>query len=249
MNLTFDLSIVQDRMLQIKDTTQEYGEYLDEDNPNYITSGRFRYSDTATVNVIKYKYYSSEQPVILDVIITNHKQGDQIMYLDEALYKLEQDGHYIIDHLVLPTKQWFDSNEEEHDDYTNLYYTDGIDFYKYVNSDSTICSIEEILSLENLDITTISKATQETFSICFIHSCYLQECKKQLEQTIHSKCQAYNYKPDFNLDLTWLVINAIKYNIEFGYLNQAQSILEDFTNCLNLCKTEKFKSNGCSCCG
>lgn len=247
MNLTFDLSIVENSNLQIKDTTQEYDEYLPENNNQYVTSGRFKYSDTATINVIKYKYYNEENPVILDVIITNHKQEDQIMYLDEALYQLKQDGHYIIDHLVLPTKEWFDFNVEEHDDYTILYFTDGINFYKYNNDVISDCSIEEIIAVENLEITTISKTTQETFSICFIHSCYLEQCKKQLEQNIHSKCSAYNYKPDFNLDLTWLAINAIKYNIEFGYLNQAQSILEDLTNCTNLCKPEKYKSNGCCC--
>lgn len=235
MNLTFDLSIVQNNFLQIKDTTQEYGEYLPEDSSNYYTSGRFKYSDTMTINIIKYKYYSKEDPEILDVIITNHKQEDQIMYLDEALYKLKQDGHYIIEHLVLPTKEWVDANEEEKKDYDVLYYTDGNIFYKYLNDSESTCEIEEILSVEDLSKTTISKETQETFSICFLHSQYLEQCKKQLKQFMKNSCQ----KSDFNLDLLWMSINAIKYNVEFGYLNQAQSILEDINSCNNLFKSEK----------
>jgi hypothetical protein len=75
----------------------------------------------------------------------------------------------------LPTKDWFDSNEGEREDYDILYFTDGIDFYKHNNDATFDCSIEEIISIENFETTTtISKTTQETFSICFIHSCYLE---------------------------------------------------------------------------
>ena len=111
MNLTFDLAIVQDCVLQIKDTTREYDDqaYLPENINNYPTPNRFKYSDTMTINVIQYKKYTKEYANILETIITPHLDEDgAIVYLDEAYYFLQQDGHYIIDHLVLPTKNFID---------------------------------------------------------------------------------------------------------------------------------------------
>jgi hypothetical protein len=35
------------------------------------------------------------------------------------------------------------------------------------------------------------------------------------------RCTKAKVKTEFNTDLLWIAINAIKYNIEFGYLNQA----------------------------
>jgi hypothetical protein len=60
-----------------------------------------------TINVIQYKKYTKEYPDILETIITPHlDEDDEIIYLDEAYYSLQKDGHYIIDHLVLPTKKF-----------------------------------------------------------------------------------------------------------------------------------------------
>ena len=250
MNVTFDLSIIQGNVLQISDTTQEYYEYLEEDNDNYLSLGSFKYSDTVTINVIKYKSYNSEFPEILGTTVTKHKEGDDIMYLDEAHYPLTQDGYYIIDHMVIPTLRWLQShlNEEIISQYTGIYVIDDYNnIYKKVENELKHCSIEELVAIENPDITTVSKASQETFSICFINTCYLEQCKKQLENAMKDRCAKSNHKTDFNTDLLWIAINAIKYNIEFGYLNQAQLILEEVTRCTNLCNTVKGTNYGCQC--
>lgn len=248
MNLTFDLAIVQDCVLRITDTTQEYDQYLEEDNNNYVRPGRFKYSDTATINVIKYVPYnkSLEDAEIYEVIITPHKQNGEIAYLDEAYHTLKKDGHYLIEHLVILTDEGVsnlnkvestNSNIIGVQDYTNLYYTDGIKFYK--NNQEEV-KIEEILEVNS---ESISKVSQETFSICSLHKCYIEQCKNQFESMRKSRCVQYN---NFDLDLLWMCINAIKYNIEFGRLKEAQSILEDITFCSNACKISV--NNGCSCC-
>jgi hypothetical protein len=102
MKLTFKLSIVQDCVLQIKDTTREYNslEYLDENENRYNHRGRFKYSDTFTVNVIKYKKYLANKPEIVETIITPHSTETSE---DEAYHSLIKDGHYIIDHIILPS--------------------------------------------------------------------------------------------------------------------------------------------------
>lgn len=243
MNLTFDLSIVHGCMLQITDTTQEYDEYLPEDNNNYRQPGRYKYSDTATINVIKYKTFKAEEPQILETIITNHKIDNDIIYLDEAYYNLQKDGHYIIDHIVLPTTEFVASHNMK-----NVYATDGVNIYKYVDGSFIEKSIQEILELNPVSIEEmgVSIASQETFSICHIHNLYLEECKKQLESAMINRCSSANYKSDFNTDLIWIAINAIRYNIELGHLCQAQSILEDLIGCNNLYNSETY--HGCSCC-
>lgn len=255
MNLTFDLAIVQDCVLQIKDTTREYDDqaYLPENINNYPTPNRFKYSDTMTINVIQYKKYTKEYIDILETIITPHLDEDgAIVYLDEAYYSLQQDGHYIIDHLVLPTKNFIDKylkiQAVDKQQYEIYYYTDGVKFYKYDGDQEIECTIEEILTttLPEQDV-TISKTTQETFSICYLHKCYLEQCKDYFYKVIKDRCATVNFNHNFTTDLIWLSINAIKYNIEFGRLEQAQSILEDVMRCGNLCKISKINQYDCGC--
>lgn len=249
MNVTFDLSIVQNCVLKIKDTTQEYNEYLEEDNNYYVRLGRYKYSDTFTINVIKYQSTTSLD--ILDTIITPHKLNDELMHLDEAYFTLPKDGHYVIDHIILPGLDWFVSQKQLQnnvlDDYQHLYLTDGLEFYKYKNGELQKCSIIEILEI-NPEGTSISKSSQNTFSICHLHNCYLESCKNQFTKLMKQACHRKEEVLNTEIDLVWLVLNAIKYNIEFGYLENAQSILEDITRCSNLCnKPKNTNKYGCQC--
>ena len=88
MNTFFDLAIIQDGVLQITDTTQQFPDtYLPEDNYNYVSVGRFKYSDTYTVNVIN--YVSTKKSEILKVLINAHKdESGNCINLDEAYFKL-----------------------------------------------------------------------------------------------------------------------------------------------------------------
>lgn len=258
MNLMFDLSIVQNCVLQIKDTTREENplEYLSEQSTAYVTPSQFKYSDTYTINVIKYKQYTSDNEEIIETIITSHLDEDgNIIYLDEAYHTLQKDGHYIIDHIVLPsikTAELLIELEQDNatgvhgiNNYENFYATDGKDFYKYVNLKPEKCSIEEIMHNTQ---SNISKTSQETFSICFLHKCYLEHCKKEFNAMIKDRCAHVNYETNYISDLIWISINAIKYNIEFGRLSQAQLILEDLLRCASFCKPIKYNHNDCDCC-
>lgn len=247
MNLTFELALLQDCVLRIKDTS--YNEYLPEDAIDYVREKYFKYSDTYTVNIIKYKSVSKEE--IVDVIFSEHTTD-----LDETYYQLKKDGHYIIQHIVMPSTECYNRLLSEDNSilngYTLRYATDGQQFYKYDNlGNASICDVEEI-SMINADAdSTISKVQQDTFSVCYLHNCYLNLCNKQFDKLIKNRCQT-NSERNFDLDLIWMAINAIKYNIEFGdaYLDAAQAILEDVTRCNTACsQTTKSNNYGCQCCG
>ena len=253
MNLTFNLSIVQDCVLQIKDTTRECNnsEYLEESSNMYIKLGQFKYSETYTINVIKYKNYNSETAEIIDTIITSHVDNDNNIILDEAYHNLQKDGHYIIEHLVIPNINLVDKliKLEENNavgtmginDYDNFYVTDGINFYKFKNDNLESCDIIEILNVNPLN-SNISKTYQETFSICFLHKCYLEHCKNEI-QGIINVCVPNTVS--YISNLIWICINAIKYNIEFGQLEHAQSILENLLRCGGFCKSIKSQKHDC----
>lgn len=248
MNLTFNLSIINNCTLLINGTTQQYSEYLPETSSDYVQLGRFKYSDTYTINVVNYK--SSTDTTLLNTSINSHKYEDTVAYIDETEFPLTKDGHYVIDHLVIPGIEWYNEHKESQilQEYTAAYFTDGNIIYKVQDNQLVQCPIEEIIEI-NTDGTTISKASQETFSICLLHKCYLTMCNNQFNSLKSIKCiNKQDYK-NFDLDLVWMALNAIKYNVEFGYLQQAQSILEDVTNCANVCK-QTIKSNtsyGCQC--
>ena len=95
---------------------------------------------------------------ILETIITPHLDEDGvIVYLDEAYYSLQQDGHYIIDHLVIPNVQCV-KEKTNPSDYEVRYACDGEKFYKIIGNLATDCDLIEILESE-AEKTTVSKSS------------------------------------------------------------------------------------------
>lgn len=245
MNLTFELSLLNNCVLRIEDTTHRTREYLPEDSFIYAREKRFKYSDTYTVNIIKYKSVEDEE--VLDVIFSQHSAD-----LDEAYYRLKKDGHYIIDHLIVPSVECCQRliQEEVLNEYDLRYATDGIKFYKCdLEGNLNECPFEEIYYLNPNADSTISKVSQDTFSICYLNNCYLNLCNQEFNKLIKNRCQTQQNK-NFEIDLIWMAINAIKYNVEFGedYLDLAQAILEDITRCSTVCSPIISKPHGCNCC-
>ncbi len=252
MNTYFNLSIINGNVLQIQDTTQEYDEYLSEDKETYIRPGRFKYSDTYTINVIKYA--STKNSEVVETIITPHSEGKTLMFLDEATHTLQKDGHYIVEHLIIPSNKCIqyliESKNSSLDSYDLIYSIEDNTFYKWgkYKEDEDCeeylyipepCSLNEIIEINSEIETTISKGIQDTFSICLLNNQYLELNHKALQS--YKKCQKVD---NFNIDLIWMTINAIKYNIEFGLLNQAQALLEEISYCKII---NVQNNNGCKC--
>jgi hypothetical protein len=167
------------------------------------------------------------------------------MYLDEACYNLAKDGHYIIEHIILPNLECARKIKNAHSE--GIYATDGTNFYMLTNNAEQLITIEDLLDTKN---TSISKSTQETFSLCILNNKYLELCKQEFTSLINSTCpnkQARN----LDIDLVWMAMNAIKYSIEFGMLTQAQAMLEEIFRCTGIAKLNKNNktgNHGCKCC-
>lgn len=175
------------------------------------------------INVIQYKNSDSEDPEILKTFIVDNAEENECQYV------LPKDGYYIIEHILTP------SQGKE-----TTYYTDGTHIYK---KDSGVVDVKELIEVNDPYLTKYEK---ETFAICYLHECFLQMCNNKFKQMSTNKCYKANSE-DFNLDLIGLSLNAIRYNLEFGYINNAQTIIEDLNRCVNLCKIN-HKNNECGCC-
>lgn len=247
MNVYFNLNLTSNCSLQIQDLTQEYDEYLPEDSNLYVTPGRFKYIDTYTVDVIK--YVGLQKTDIVSTIITSHVATDGTpLFCDETYHCLTKDGHYIIDHIIIPSINCVQSNVNPQN-YDFIYATDGVNFFKLVENSFEECSILELTEINSDLKTTISKASQETFSLCLLNNKFLELSKQQFENLIGSRCKT---KSDLtsDLDLIWVSLNAIKYNVELGMLNQAQSLIEDIYSCSGipqLINNSNNSNNGCGC--
>lgn len=247
MNIYFNLNLISNCTLQISDSTQEYDEYLPQGSNLYMTPGRFKYEETYTVNVIK--YVSTEKTEILTTIITPHKNNNgDIMYLDETCYNLTKDGHYVIEHLILPNLDCALKTKNVHSN-GGVYATDGNNFFVLVDNDEfKPISIEDLLEVDTKN-TSISKSTQETFSLCILNNKYLELCKQEFINLTHNPC--YKTPHNSDIDLVWIAMNAIKYSIEFGMLTQAQSMLEEIFRCTGIAKlnkNNKTDNHGRKCC-
>lgn len=225
--MTFDLSVVNKKILKITTTPSESEATL--------------FANGFTVNVIKYVPADSEDYQILDVLITRNEPT-----FSEGLHTFIKDGYYKITNMVIYDKSYATENK------ATGYCTDGTLFYKVnagvIQNDEQgnpdIKPLEELLEVND---DTLLRQEQETFSICYLHECYLELCDKKFKQLMRNRCNKKEDVEDFNLDLIGLSLNAIRYNLEFGYINNAQTIIEDLNRCVNICKIN-HKSNECGCC-
>lgn len=251
MEVNFKICNTEHNSIQITDLTQQLDEYLPEESNEYIRLGKFKYSDCYTVNMINYK--STKDKKLLKTIITPHVVEGEIVYLDEAYYKTEKDGHYVIDHIIIPSVEWFNSQEDSPNnilhEYTSIYLTDGKQFYKGLKEGSDWVTKEvtdkEILEV-NSEGTTLSKAYKDFFSICYVYQCYINHCKDIFEATFN-KCFNSSINT-FNRDFVWMAINIMTYYVERGLLEKAQSIIEELFDCSGLCTNIINKeSYDCGC--
>lgn len=249
MNPTFCL---KERVckLNIKDTTQEFDQYIPEDITdqelliNYYNNNRFKYSQTYTINIIKQIPISQEERKVTEIIATDHSS-----YLDEAYYDIPHDGRFHITHIILPSKEWLEQFLES-GAHLNLeiYVTDGDNIYLYSNGEYISQNPEDLISKSD-EGTTLSKYSQYHFSICNLYKCYIEHCKKLFNLSV-ARCADKSKVDTFNRDFLWMTINVLKYYIQFGQLDEAQRILEEINYCGTFCNDVYDNpqiTSGCGC--
>ncbi len=186
------------------------------------------YKNSYTINVIKYQPSYPGDTEILETLISPHDKE-----YSESLYTFTKDGHYIIDSLIVSDINYAESG----------YCTDGTYVYKLDENGVKIIDIIEIIEVNH---ESIKRYSQDTFSICFLHECYLSLCNNKFKYLMKNRCSKLE-DDNFDLDLIGLSLSAIRYNLEFGYMTTAQTIVEDLYRCVNICNVNS-KKHDCGCC-
>lgn len=246
LNIKIKVCTNESCKITVQDLTDNY-QPEDNTNSNY---GTFRYSDTLSIDVLQLNKTTGTQ--LLNPVYSLHEDK-----LTPVTLPVSFDGWFKIQHIVLPTKEWFDREQEKGElsivrFYEGVYYSDGKKVYKYYNGQSTITDLDEVIE-RNTENTTIHRYTEDYVSICFLRKCYINLCQQIFNSRAFDKCWNKN-KIDselvFKRDLVWMAINVIKYMVEFNQFAEAARLIERLTSCNGLCQNMSSTSNksiGCGC--
>lgn len=243
----------------VTDLTQKSNEYINEEETEvevYYKQGKFKYSETCTINILQKNYFSIQEDNKKYKIINSYFT-DHCSYLDEQYIKLDKDGYYTIHHIILPTLEWLREELKKEDNITKykdftIYVTDCKNIYKYCKESDSLEVINlELISQVNCEDTTISRICYDYFSICKLFECYIRLCKS-LFNNINLRCINKNSNSDeltFNRDFLWMTINVIKYHLQKNEFLEAERILESINYCNGFCQQDiqVTKSSGCGC--
>lgn len=221
--------------------------YLAEDFSGTV-KGKFKYSDTVSIDVLQHN--KTTETVYRDPIYTKHDT------LQPINIPVKFDGWFDVIHLVLPSIEWFNREIDKSEGsalglYDLVYFSDGIDIYKYLDGNVSQVTINEVLEVNPIN-TTISKTNREYISICFLRKCYINLCQQIFEDRGFSRCWNKN-KVDSELiykrDLVWMSINVIEYLTQCKQLAEVERIIETIQGCNGLCASSSIisKTNGCGC--
>lgn len=226
---------------------QDLSTYLPEDYAGYV----------------KYKFKKS-QTVAIDVLEINKTTGSEYGKPTYTVYKntdqvelpVHFDGWFTVNHIILPSKEWFDSERVKPEGslvnaYDIVYYSDGHSIRKYSNGQDTESSVAEVLEINPYN-TTISRTEKDYVSICFLRKCYINLCQQIFNDRGFSSCWSKNSIDSelvYKRDLAWMAINVIKYLTECEQLAEVERIIESLHGCNGLCNSSNItsKTNGCGC--
>lgn len=230
---------------------ESMGEYLPEDSAVAVKN-RFKFSDTVSIDLLQHNKYSGAE---LQNPIISTRESDTY----DVELPVNFDGWFTVLHLVIPSKNWFIKELEKElgstlELYDCVYYSDGNSIYKYINGESYLTDINELVN-RNIENTTISKTCENYVSICFLNKCYISLCQKILNDRAIKYCSECTNKNDvdsdliFRRDYIWMALNTIRYLVQFEQLAEAERIIEKISGCNGLCKSEwnSITTNGCGC--
>lgn len=264
MEFSIDIHTGLNGKVTIEDYSNEYDQYFPEDQM-IQEYGRYKYSECKTLNVVM--KVNSNRIALKDVIIHEHdqlvedpmNQGTFLYDLEVTDFTLSQDGYYNVNHIVLPTVDWYNNtyllqDEEYRKAFVGIYIIDEDNkLYKLTEEGFTECTIREIVE-RNHEGTTIQKCVIDVFYTGFLQMCYINYCRK-LFQKLTKGCN-YACAPEDVKELTyvrdflWMVLNVIDYQISFKQYVEAQRILELTNHCGSFCQNQELNAGpnlGCGC--
>ena len=139
--------------ITLEDFSKEYGYYIPEgdDYPDSrieeidgVSTLKYKYSKTVTLNTIL--KVNMEEAILQDVLI--HKHEDDV---DVCSFHVEEDGYYVVNHYVLPTREWYDNFLKNPDTELSEFISEGIYFVeddklkKVVKGEIVEAEVKELL--------------------------------------------------------------------------------------------------------
>ena len=264
MEFSIDIHTGLNGKVTIEDYSNEYDQYFPE-NQIIQEYGRYKYSECKTLNVIM--KVNSGKVTLVDVLLHDHDQlvedpvnpGEFLYDLEKTCFTLQKDGYYNVNHIVLPTMDWYTNTystaDEEYKKAFEGIYVIGVDnkLYKLVKDGFVECTVKEIIE-RNHEGTTIQKCIIDVFYTGFLQMCYINYCRK-LFQKLTKGCN-YACAPEDTKELTyirdflWMTLNVIDYQISFKQYVEAQRILELTNHCGSFCQNQELNAGpnlGCGC--
>lgn len=239
MEFSIDIHSQLTGEITIEDFSKDYKQYIDEDDEVVTTFDLYKFSESATLNsVVK---MTTTEATLINLLINDHSSDE-----DTCTFKVDEDGYYYIDHIVLPNKTWYENASDEYKAYyETIYITDGEKLYKEVDGALEETTIKEILE-RNIEGTTIKKCKVDVFFTGNLMQCYINYCKALFDALLN-KCNSGEYDSDiFARDFLWMTLNILDYLIGFKQYMEAQRILENFQTCGGFCdKWNESVSCGC----
>ena len=242
--------------ITIEDFSKEYGYYLPEgdtypDSQIVEIDGestlKYKYSKTTTLNTIL--KVNMNEAVLQDVLIHTHEDD-----VDICNFHVGEDGYYIVNHFVLPTKEWYDQYLINQDEELSQFISNGIYFvennklYKVVDGEIKETEVKELLE-RNYEGTNILHCKIDIFFNGNLQQCYINYCKKIYDSLIN-KCKTKESDDDiWARDFIWMTLNIIDYLVGFQQFMEAERIIEEFKTCGGFCQqTIDNKTHvGCGC--
>lgn len=233
----------------VRDDTEVGGNGYLPESSSVTVKGRFKYSDTVSIDVLQHNKTNS--PEIQIPIYTLHSEQPAPIVLPVSF-----DGWFSVYHIVLPSQDWFNKEKGKQEGsslslYDTVYFSDGNGVFKYLNGEVQSVELQEIIE-RNEEGTTVSKIEKSYVSICFLKKCYISLCQQIFNSRGFSECWNKNTVDSdliYRRDLIWMAINVIKYLTQFNQLAEVQRVIERILGCNGLCKSEfrQLANHGCGC--
>ena len=240
--------------ITIEDFSKEYGYYAREGTsyPNSfieeidgVSTLKYKYSKTVTLNTIL--KVNINEAILQDVLIHTHEDN-----IDVCNFHVDEDGYYVINHFVLPTKEWYDSYLQSQDQELKDFIKEGIYFIqdnklkKVVNNEIQDAEVKELLE-RNYEGTNILHCKIDVFFNGNLQQCFINYCKK-LYNSLLNTCKPSNYDSDiYARDFIWMTLNIIDYLVGFKQFLEAERIIEQFKSCGGFCQNTDTHKNYSSC--
>ena len=242
--------------ITIEDFSKEYGYYAPEgdsypdsiiEEVDGVSTLKYKYSKTVSLNTIL--KVNMDEAILQDVLI--HKHEDDV---DVCNFHVDEDGYYVVNHFVLPTREWYDTYLNNQDEELSEFISEGIYFVeddklkKVVDSEIVEAEVKELLE-RNYEGTNILHCKIDIFFNGNLQQCYINYCKKLFDALLN-KCKTSAYDSDiYARDFIWMTLNIIDYLVGFKQFLEAERIIEQFKTCGGFCQNTDTNKNysGCGC--